>query len=155
MEKTPFGGSRRASCDPGRRTIVLTVLGAVAPALIAPKAARAFYDSGGVVAQPASSDLFVVGMNNRLRYVPDEIRIMRGDTVEWRNLQTYPHTITADPARVSNRANVELPEGAEPFDSGRVRGGGVWRRTFTVPGVYRYLCLPHERQGMFGTVIVG
>ena len=57
--------------------------------------------------------------------------------------------------RAKKSRNVELPGGAEPLDSGWVRGGQSFRYTFRKPGVYRYVCLPHERAGMLGTVIVG
>ncbi len=48
-----------------------------------------------------------------------------------------------------------MPDGAEPFDLGSVTGGQSFRYTFSKPGVYRYVCLPHERARMLGTVIVG
>ncbi len=102
-----------------------------------------------------AGNIVVVEMNNKLRFVPTEITIKAGDTVEWRNVQSIPHTVTADPKRTANSRNVELPDGAEPFDSGWVMGGQSFRYTFRKPGVYRYVCLPHERAGMLGTVIVG
>ncbi len=97
----------------------------------------------------------VIELNNKLRFVPAEVRIKVGDTVEWRNVQSIPHTVTADPKRARNSRNIELPDGAEPFDSGWVRGGQSFRYTFCEPGVYRYICLPHQGAGMLGTVIVG
>ena len=133
-----------------RRGLVLSLAGA-ATLLVAPKAAWASYHGQ----KAATGAVVVVEMNNRLRFTPDEIRIKVGDTVEWRNVQSYGHTITADPALVANPANVELPPGAKPFDSGRVAGGQSYRRTFDTPGVYRYVCLPHEGREMLGTVIVG
>nr|MDP8994571.1 plastocyanin/azurin family copper-binding protein [Pseudomonadota bacterium] len=59
-----------------------------------------------------------------------------------------------DPGLAADPANVQLPEGAETIHSGEIEAGRVWQRTFTVPGTYRYVCLPHERQGMIATVIV-
>ncbi len=94
-------------------------------------------------------------MNDRLRFVPTEITIKAGDTVEWRNIGSIPHTVTADPGRAPSSRNVELPSGAEAFDSGWVMGGQSFLYTFSEPGVYRYICLPHERARMLGTVIVG
>ncbi len=102
-----------------------------------------------------AGNIIAVEMNNKLRFVPTEIRIEVGDTVEWRNVQSIPHTVTADPKRTANSRNVELPDGAEPFDSGWVMGGQSFRYTFRNPGVYRYVCRPHERRRMLGTVIVG
>ncbi len=140
---------------------VLSLAVSVATVLAGPPTAAAFYHgSSGQGAQQGpqavvEDGVIVIEMNNRLRFVPAEIRIQVGDTVEWRNVQSIPHTVTADPKRSANSRNVELPDGAEPFDSGWVTGGRSFRYTFRKPGVYRYVCLPHERARMLGTVIVG
>ncbi len=105
-------------------------------------------------ATPAGT-LITVEMNDKLRFVPAEITIKTGDTVEWRNIGFIPHTVTADPGRAPSSRNIELPNAAEAFDSGWVTEGQSFRRTFREPGVYRYVCLPHERSRMLGTVIVG
>jgi len=47
-----------------------------------------------------------------------------------------------------------LPKGATAFDSGFIPPGGDYSYTFTVPGTYRYFCLPHEKAGMFGMIVV-
>ncbi len=97
----------------------------------------------------------VVQMNDQLRFTPTEITIKAGDTVEWRNIGLIPHTVTADPKRAPSSRNIELPDGAESFDSGWVTTGQSFRYTFSEPGVYRYICLPHEQARMVGAVIVG
>ena len=102
-----------------------------------------------------AGNIIVVEMNNKLRFVPTEIAIKAGDTVEWRNIGSIPHTVTADPGRAPNSRNVELPDGAEAFDSGWVMGGQSFLYTFSEPGLYRYICLPHEQVRMLGTMIVG
>ncbi len=102
-----------------------------------------------------AGNIIVVEMNNKLRFVPTEITIEAGDTVEWRNIGSIPHTVTADPKRAPSSRNIELPDGAEAFDSGWVMRGQWFRYAFSEPGVYRYVCLPHERARMLGTVIVG
>ncbi len=88
-------------------------------------------------------------------FTPATIRIRAGQTVQWRNTSLVDHTVTADKTLAANPANVVLPRGAQAFHSGASKAGGVWSRTFTTRGTYRYVCLPHERQGMIGTVIVG
>ncbi len=102
-----------------------------------------------------AGNIIAVDMNDRLRYTPTEITINAGDTVEWRNIGSIPHTVTADPGRAPGSRNIELPAGADTFDSGWVMMGRSFRYTFSKPGVYRYICLPHERARMLGTVIVG
>ena len=63
--------------------------------------------------------------------------------------------MTADPARLRDPALVQVPAGATPFNSGEVRPGQVFRTTLTVPGTYRYVCLPHHDVfGMTGVVEV-
>lgn len=138
--------------------LVLTVAFGLAQA----GAALAIYDGGSLqsestapaAAAPATGKVVRVDMNDMLRFVEPEVRIKAGDTVEWRNVGGFPHTVTADPRKAANPANVSLPAGAAPFDSGAIRGGKTFRLRFTKPGVYSYVCLPHERAGMLGRVIV-
>ena len=50
--------------------------------------------------------------------------------------------------------DVSLPAVGEPFDSGKIKPGGSDSHAFTVPGTYKYVCLPHEDMGMLGQIIV-
>ncbi len=102
-----------------------------------------------------AGNVIAVEMNDNLRFAPTEITIKAGDTVEWRNIGSVRHTVTADPGRAPGSKNIELPASAETFDSGWVMGGQSFRYTFSEPGVFRYICLPHEGARMIGTVIVG
>lgn len=95
-----------------------------------------------------------VDMTTTLNFAPRQTTIRVGDTVEWRNVSPMEHTVTADPARARNPAHVRLPPGAESFHSGTIQPGQTYRRTFTVAGEYRYFCIPHEEQGMVGTLTV-
>ncbi len=112
-------------------------------------------DSQQTARATGTGTIIAVEMNDDLRFAPMEITIKAGDTVEWRNTGSVNHTVTADPGRAPGSQNIELPADAETFDSGWVKGGQVFRYTFSEPGVYRYICLPHEGARMFGTVIVG
>ncbi len=112
-------------------------------------------DSRQTAQATGAGNIIAVEMNDDLRFAPTEITIKAGDTVEWRNTGSVRHTATADPGRAPGSKNIALPAGAETFDSGWVKGGQVFRYTFSEPGVYRYICLPHEGARMFGTVIVG
>lgn len=104
-------------------------------------------------AQPDDDEVEVT-MTDALRYVPETLEIYVGQTVVWRNTTNLPHTVTAHPERVRDPALVALPEGAEPFDSGDMFAGDVFRHTFTVAGEYDYICIPHELAGMVGKVVV-
>lgn len=96
----------------------------------------------------------VVEMTDALTFSPETVTIEVGDTVTWRNTSDFPHTATCDPSKANDPSNVQLPADADPWDSGSVGGGGEFSRTFDVPGQYDYVCLPHEGQGMLGTVVV-
>ncbi len=112
-------------------------------------------DSQQTAQATGAGNIIVVQLNDQLRFVPTEITIKAGDTVEWRNIELIPHTVTANPGRAPSSRNIELPDGAKPFDSGWVTGGQSFRYTFSEPGVYRYVCLPHEQAQMIGAVVVG
>ncbi len=72
-------------------------------------------------------------------FQPDVVRIKAGDSVEWEQFDQVPHTVT-------------LVSGPEEFDSGSLRKGDKWVKTFEKPGVYEYTCTPHS--GMKGKVVV-
>lgn len=96
-----------------------------------------------------------VDMTAQARFVPASVTIHVGEAVEWRNTATgLAHTVTLDPAKAANAANVALPSGAQTFDSGSISPGGSYQHTFTVAGTYKYFCVPHETFGMVGTVVV-
>ena len=105
-------------------------------------------------ARQSSAATEVVGMS-RFHFVPQKITIRVGQSVEWNNTAALEtHTVTADPALAKKKESVELPAGAEPFNSGDLKPTQTFRHTFTVAGHYRYFCIPHERMGMIGEVDV-
>ncbi|MDX1645070.1 MAG: plastocyanin/azurin family copper-binding protein, partial [Thermoanaerobaculia bacterium] len=89
-----------------------------------------------------------------LAFEPATVRIERGQTVLWTNPSEVKHTVTANPAIVIEPESVTLPSGAAPFDSGPIAPGEFFAYTFTVVGTYDYVCIPHELEGMVGTVVV-
>lgn len=95
-----------------------------------------------------------VGMTSTLEFTPDTVRIAVGKTVRWKNSSMIVHTVTADPKKATKEESVRLPEGASAFDSGNLDPEATFKHTFTVPGTYRYFCVPHEGTKMYGTVIV-
>lgn len=96
----------------------------------------------------------VVKMTNKLKFIPDSVIIKSGDTVLWRNTSLLIHTVTADSELAAKKQNVALPKNASPFNSGKIKPGETFNRTFTVPGKYRYFCMPHEATGMVGVIVV-
>ena len=112
---------------------------------------------------PCAGDDCHIGMS-RNEFLPAEYEVAVGETVVWKNTSGADHTITA--------AENSLPDGAAYFATGGYedeetareawhdeRGGRLGTRetfehTFEVPGTYHYVCIPHERGGMVGTVVV-
>ena len=101
----------------------------------------------------SNSQTVVIDMIDGVNFVPFEVRLRVGDTVEWRNIDTIRHSITTDRSRALDPDNVALPSGVEPMDK-TVWAGEVLRFKFAEPGVYRYVCLPRENLGMIGSVVM-
>ena len=108
---------------------------------------------GPAYAPRQDSAAHVVEMTSTLSFIPSEVHIMAGETVEWRNRSLFTHTVTDDPARASDPVDSALPPGAERF-SAQVGPGEIFQHTFTLPGTYDYFCEPHEGLDMLGRVVV-
>jgi len=69
------------------------------------------------------------------------VTVEPGNTVTWVQNGQNPHTTTSYDGL---------------WDSGIIEGGsgGTFSFTFEEPGTYGYYCVPHEAQGMTGTVTV-
>ena len=89
-----------------------------------------------------------------LVFEPAVIEIKAGQTVVWKNSSREVHTVTADPGQATNPQDVELPQGAQRFDSGFLNPTQNYEHTFRTPGTYRYVCTLHEVQRMIGQIIV-
>lgn len=116
------------------------------------------FDVGGL-----GEDDFDVGMSANA-FLPDRLEIDVDETVVWGNNGSRGHTVTAyDDA---------LPEDAAFFASGgygstqaarddwrqdgggNIRPGETFEHTFEVAGTHPYFCIPHEKGGMTGVVVV-
>jgi len=99
-----------------------------------------------------------VQMTDQFRFSPADLTIAAGQTVTWINDSAMPHTATDDPAQnpvaSAHPEYAQLPDGAEPWDSGMLQPGESYSYTFTTPGTYHYFCLPHVLSGMLGTITV-
>jgi plastocyanin len=109
-------------------------------------------------ASPAASAEVVIEMTLELRFNPDDLAIRSGTTVRWINASPMPHTATGDPEQnpvaATNPEYITLPDGAEPWGSALLQPGDTYTHTFTTPGEYRYICIPHVMSGMRGTIRV-
>ena len=109
---------------------------------------------GPAYLEPSEGTAATVIMTTGLAFDPSVVTVKVGDTVEWRNKSILTHTVTTDPTVAAKSSDVRVPEGAVVFDSGAVFPGEVFRYTFKVPGIYSYICEPHQRFGMSGTIVV-
>ena len=95
---------------------------------------------------------------DQLRFDPAHVTITSGQTITWKNDSQMPHTATGDPGQnpvaKSHPDYVQLPAGAEPWGSEMLQPGDSYSHTFTTPGEYRYICIPHVLSGMRGTITV-
>src|SRR5260370_5189791 len=133
-------------CERRRRGIwicaTLIFLGAVGIKATIPAAAQA-------------SAAVTVKMTAEHKFIPEKITIKVEEAVEWVNDEEGGiHQVTTDPDVAADPGDVSIPEGAEPFDSHLIKSGKSFRHQFTVPGMYKYACPPHENAGMTGQVTV-
>ena len=92
--------------------------------------------------------------NPKAIFAPATVNVAVGDTVTWTNPGIITHSVTCDPAQAATPANVVLPAGVAPFDSGTMEQDATFSHTFTAKGTYKYVCKFHEAMGMIGTVVV-
>jgi plastocyanin len=108
------------------------------PAAAAPAASGAAASAapGSVPSGPVVGAVVKTTMQG-LKFTGEQLEIAAGTTIEWKNEDPMPHTVTADDTS---------------FDSGMIESGQVWRYTFTRPGSYPLHCTPHPF--MTATVVV-
>ncbi|HYH51005.1 MAG TPA: plastocyanin/azurin family copper-binding protein [Acidimicrobiia bacterium] len=93
----------------------------------------------GPVARAADSTVMMGSSNDPLKFLPPEITVPVGGTVEWRNDTDFQHDVVAD-------------DGS--FESKLLNKGEKYEFRFTKPGEFTYICTPHESAGMKGVVKV-
>lgn len=118
----------------------------------------ALVTSGVMLAQPgiqanaqgssSTKDVEIVkgasDQNNGQFFVPAEIQISTGGTVNWTNNDITIHTATAGTPGQGP---------SEQFDSGLINPNGTYENTFNEPGSFDYYCTLHP--WMIGKVTVG
>lgn len=75
------------------------------------------------------------------KFEPATVTVHEGDTVEWKNDDSVPHTATED-----------VPDKKPAFDSGNIQTGASWRYVAQKKGTYNYICTIHPN--MQATLIV-
>jgi plastocyanin len=101
-----------------------------------------------------STSASVVKMTAQNTLDPPTITIPAGGAVTWENDATTPQSATFDPAKAANKGDVQLPQGAQPFDSGAIAPGQIWTHRFAAPGTYQYVAGGDGAVGTKGIVVV-
>lgn len=111
---------------------------------------------GTPVASPAAA--VTIKMTQDLRFDPPELVITVGQRVRWVNDSPLPHTATGDPEQnpvnTTHPEYVNQPEGAKPWGSELLQPSEEYEHTFSVPGRYDYICIPHVLSGMRASISV-
>jgi plastocyanin len=90
---------------------------------------------------------------------PVGVHVRPGQTIRWVNLDPiYAHTATAYHPNY-NPKNFDysrgIPKEAQPWNSDYLWPNETFSIRLTEEGVYDYFCIPHERAGMVGRIVVG
>lgn len=96
------------------------------------------------------------------RFEPERYEVSVGDTVRWGNASSRGHSVTAYEDAIPEEADYFASGGAENEAAARdaypaegaIASGEAYEHTFETPGEFGYFCIPHERGGMVGTIVV-
>jgi len=86
----------------------------------------------------------------QLIFVPDELKICKGDTVTWVNNKAGPHNVVFDEEAIPSGVSQE----SISMDDVLGDEGKTFSKKFDTPGDYAYYCEPHRGAGMNGNLIV-
>jgi plastocyanin len=101
-----------------------------------------------------------IAMTESRQYEPRAVTIRVRETVTWSNESSAAHSVTAYQSSIRNEMDYFSSGGYGSEKEARSHVGVLMTsgETFSVrfdrPGTYRYFCIPHEDQGMRGTVVV-
>merc|ERR1719182_896582 len=88
--------------------------------------------------------------SGQLVFVPDEIKICKGDTVTWINNKGGPHNVVFDEEAIPSGVDAE----AISMDDQLGEEGEKYTKKFDTAGSYAYFCEPHRGAGMNAELIV-
>lgn len=103
-----------------------------------------------------------IEMTDALQFEPPELNVDVEGTVVWENVGSVTHTVTAFEDRIPADATYFASGGADSERAARtsfpprggIDGGESYEHTFETTGTYEFFCIPHEGDGMTGTISV-
>jgi plastocyanin len=97
---------------------------------------------------------FTITITNAGTFDPSPLVVPLGATVAWYNNSSEAYTVTCDPAKVSDKARIQLPNNAPVWDSGILYPGQKWIYTFATVGGFLYTSTLGNSQSASGIVRV-
>ena len=92
------------------------------------------------------------------RFNPESLTVAPGTTVTFTNESSEAHTVTTYEGRAPQQfssGDFDSEEAArDNLADALVGQEGSFSITLDEPGTYEYFCIPHEDQGMKGTIVV-
>jgi plastocyanin len=88
--------------------------------------------------------------SGQLVFVPDEIKVCKGDSVTWTNNKGGPHNVVFDEEAIPDGVSAE----SISMDDQLGDEGATYTKKFDTAGEYKYFCEPHRGAGMNGLLIV-
>merc|ERR1719460_2820137 len=88
--------------------------------------------------------------SGQLVFVPDEVKICKGDSVTWVNNKGGPHNVVFDEEAIPDGVSVE----SISMDGQLGDEGETYTKKFDTAGTYGYFCEPHRGAGMVATLVV-
>ncbi|WP_058996332.1 plastocyanin/azurin family copper-binding protein [Haloarcula sp. CBA1127] len=105
-----------------------------------------------------------VEMTDELAYEPKKIQVEAGTTVTFENVGSIGHTVTAYEDKIPDGADYFASGGFDSLQAakdgysngqeGNIPKGESYEVTLETAGTYEYYCIPHEMNGMVGTIKV-
>jgi plastocyanin len=106
----------------------------------------------GCTAANAQSAI-TIDATNALKFVPATACLKAGGTVTWKSTSDITHTTTDETALAAVASDAALPKGATGWNH-ILAAGASFSLKLTVPGTYKYFCIPHETLGMVASITV-
>jgi len=113
--------------------------------------------STGELGSPAAHATVEAMTEPNADFTPNIVHIEPGGTVEWVGLGRQNRAVAYHP---ETHGPQRIPDDAEPWNSGLLREGDTFERTFESEGIYDFadpttFCSTHEAVGAVGRIVVG
>jgi plastocyanin len=94
-----------------------------------------------------------IDATDSLKFLPVTACLKTGGTVTWKSTSSITHTTTDEPSLAAVASDSVLPKGAAGWNH-ILAAGASFSLKLTVPGTYKYFCIPHETLGMVASITV-